>query len=220
MHPEVVQIGPGNCPKCGMALEPMDVVADAGPDAEYVSMRLRFWVSAALSLPALVLGMLGEKFSFGISAASMRWVQFALATPVVLWGGWPFFERFWASLVNRSPNMFTLIGLGTGAAYLYSLAATLLPQLFPDSFRDAHGEVSVYFEAAAVITTLVLVGQVLELRARQRTSGAIRELLHLAPETAHLVAGGGDHEVSLAQVKRGDRIHTRVTDGAIKSNVA
>jgi Cu+-exporting ATPase len=210
MHPEVVQIGPGNCPKCGMALEPMDVVADAGRDAEYVSMRLRFWVSAALSLPALVLGMLGEKFSFGISAASMRWVQFAFATPVVLWGGWPFFERFWASLVNRSPNMFTLIGLGTGAAYLESVAATIFPQWFPKSFQEMNGAVPVYFEAAAVITTLVLLGQVMELSARQKTAGAIRELLHLAPQVAHLIADTGqEKDVPLAAVQPGNLLRVR-----------
>ncbi|HWY42364.1 MAG TPA: heavy metal translocating P-type ATPase [Candidatus Sulfotelmatobacter sp.] len=210
MHPEVVQIGPGNCPKCGMALEPMDVVADAGPDAEYVSMRLRFWAGAALSLPALVLGMLGEKFSFGISAASMRWVQFALATPVVLWGGWPFFERFWASLVNRSPNMFTLIGLGTGAAYLESVAATIFPQWFPKSFQEMNGAVPVYFEAAAVITTLVLLGQVMELSARQKTAGAIRELLHLAPQVAHLIADTGqEKDVPLAAVQPGNLLRVR-----------
>src|SRR5215470_16708436 len=120
MHPEVVQIGPGTCPKCGMALEPMDVVAETGPDAEYISLRLRFWVSATLSLPVLLLGMFGGHLHFGVSMTAMRWIEFALATPVVLWGGWLFFERFWASLVNRSPNMFTLIGLGTGAAYLES----------------------------------------------------------------------------------------------------
>src|SRR5258707_1881073 len=210
MHPEIVQFGPGNCPICGMALEPMDIVAGEQADPEYDSMRKRLWVSAALSLPLLVLSMAGDTLGLHLAAGGVNnGIELLLASPVVLWGGWPFFERFWASLVNRSPNMFTLIGLGTGAAYLYSLAATLFPQFFPDSFRGMHGEVSVYFEAAAVITTLVLVGQVLELRARQRTSGAIRELLHLAPQTAHLVANGTDHDVPLEQVNRGDFLRVR-----------
>ena len=209
MHPEIVQIGPGSCPICGMALEPLDIVAGEQADPEYDSMRKRLWVSAALSLPVLVLSMAGDALGFRIEPALKNGIELLLASPVVIWGGWPFFERFWASLVNRSPNMFTLIGLGTGAAYLYSLAATLFPQFFPDSFRGMHGEVSVYFEAAAVITTLVLVGQVLELRARQRTSGAIRELLHLAPQTAHVVANGGDRDVPLDQVKRDDLLRVR-----------
>jgi P-type Cu+ transporter len=209
MHPEIVQIGPGSCPICGMALEPMDIVAGEQADPEYDSMRKRLWVGAALSLPLLVLSMAGHTLGLHLASGVTNGIELLLASPVVIWGGWPFFERFWASLVNRSPNMFTLIGLGTGAAYLYSLAATLFPQFFPDSFRDTHGEVSVYFEAAAVITTLVLVGQVLELRARQRTSGAIRELLHLAPQTAHVVANGGDRDASLEQVKRGDLLRVR-----------
>jgi Cu+-exporting ATPase len=209
MHPEIVQIGPGSCPICGMALEPMDIVAGERADPEYDSMRRRLWVSAALSLPVLVLSMAGDAFALPISPSLKNGIELLLASPVVIWGGWPFFERFWASLVNRSPNMFTLIGLGTGAAYLYSVAATLFPQLFPDSVRDAHGELAVYFEAAAVITTLVVVGQVLELRARQRTSGAIRELLHLAPQTAHVVANGGDQDVSLELVKHGDLLRVR-----------
>ena len=209
MHPEIVQIGPGSCPICGMALEPLDIVAGEQADPEYDSMRKRFWVGAALSLPLLVLSMAGDALGLHFAPGLNNGIELLLASPVVIWGGWPFFERFWASLANRSPNMFTLIGLGTGAAYLYSLAATLFPQFFPDSFRGMHGEVSVYFEAAAVITTLVLVGQVLELRARQRTSGAIRELLHLAPQTAHVVANGGDHDVPLDQVKRGDVLRVR-----------
>src|SRR5882762_5236095 len=210
MHPEIVRMGPGGCPKCGMALEPMDVMAVAGPDPEYVSMRLRFWVSAALTLPVLLLGMFGEKFSLGISAAAMRWIEFVLATPVVLWRGWPFFERFWASIVNRSPNMFTLIGLGTGAAYLESVAATIFPGWFPESFAEINGAVPVYFEAAAVITTLVLLGQVMELGARAKTAGAIRELLHLAPQVAHLIADTGqEKDVPLAAVQRGDRLRVR-----------
>jgi P-type Cu+ transporter len=209
MHPEIVQIGPGSCPICGMALEPMDIVAGEQADPEYDSMRKRLWVSASLSLPLLVLSMVGDMHGLQLAPGVRNGIELLLASPVVIWGGWPFFERFWSSLGNRSPNMFTLIGLGTGAAYLYSLAATLFPQFFPDSFRGVHGEVSVYFEAAAVITTLVLVGQVLELRARQRTSGAIRELLHLAPQTAHVVATGGDHDVPLEQVKRGDLLRVR-----------
>ncbi|HXC47036.1 MAG TPA: heavy metal translocating P-type ATPase [Candidatus Sulfotelmatobacter sp.] len=209
MHPEIVQIGPGSCPICGMALEPMDIVAGEQADPEYDSMRKRLWVGAALSLPLLVLSMAGDAIGLHFASGVKNGIELLLASPVVIWGGWPFFQRFWASLVNRSPNMFTLIGLGTGAAYLYSLAATLFPQFFPDSFRGLHGEVSVYFEAAAVITTLVLVGQVLELRARQRTSGAIRELLHLAPQTAHAVARGSDHDVPLDQVKRGDVLRVR-----------
>jgi Cu+-exporting ATPase len=209
MHPEIVQIGPGSCPICGMALEPMDIVAGEQADSEYDSMRKRLWVGAALSLPLLVLSMAGDAIGLHFASGMKNGVELLLASPVVLWGGWPFFERFWASLVNRSPNMFTLIGLGTGAAYLYSLAATLFPQFFPDSFRGMHGEVSVYFEAAAVITALVLLGQVLELRARHRTSGAIRELLHLAPQTAHMVTNGGDEDVPLDQVKRGDILRVR-----------
>jgi Cu+-exporting ATPase len=209
MHPEIVQIGPGTCPKCGMALEPMDIVAEEQADPEYESMRKRFWVSVAFSLPLLVLSMFGEMLGVHLAAGTKNAIELLLATPVVLWCGWPFFQRFWASLLNRSPNMFTLIGLGTGAAYLYSVAATLFPQFFPASFRDMHGGVAVYFEAAAVIITLVLLGQVLELRARQRTSGAIRELLHLAPQIAHLVSGGTERDVPLEQVKPGDGLRVR-----------
>ena len=209
MHPQIVQIGPGACPICGMALEPMDVTAEEETDPEYESMLTRFWVSAALSLPILALSMFGELLGLRWTSGTKNWIEFLLATPVVLWGGWPFFERFWASLVNRSPNMFTLIGLGTGAAYLYSAAATIFPQFFPASFRDMHGGVAVYFEAAAVITALVLLGQVLELRARKSTSGAMRELLQLAPQTAHRVAANGDSDVPLDQVQRGDLLRVR-----------
>src|SRR5215467_9517777 len=209
MDPEIVQIGPGVCPKCGMALEPMDVFAEVEADPEYDSMRRRFWVSAALSLPVLVLSMFGDVI--GLRPHSVRnLIEFALATPVVLWGGWPFFERFWASLVNRSPNMFTLIGMGTGAAYLESAVATLYPRVVPLDVPDMPGTVPVYFESAAVITTLVLLGQVLELRARRRTRGAIRALLNLAPQQAHLlVADGGEKDVALDEVKRGDRVRVR-----------
>src|SRR5690348_3363776 len=211
MDPEVVQFGPGVCPKCGMALEPMDIVAEeTGPDPEYVSMRLRFWVSAALSLPVLLLGMFGERLNLGVSGMTLHWIELALASPVVLWGGWPFFERFWRSLVNRSPNMFTLIGMGTGAAYLDSVAATIFPRWFPASFRDASGAIPVYFEAAAVITTLVLLGQVLELRARQKTAGAIRGLLKLAPQAAHRVGTNGEEtDVNLDRVIAGDKLRVR-----------
>jgi Cu+-exporting ATPase len=200
MHPEIVQIGPGACPKCGMALEPMDIVAKEQADPEYQSMRKRFWAAAALSLPVLVISMGGEKLGLHLAPATSNAVQLLLTTPAVAWCGWPIFQRFWASLLNRSANMFTLIGLGTGAAYVYSLAATLFPQIFPASFHDVHGGVPVYFEAAAVITALVLLGQVLEHRARQRTGAAIRELLHLAPHTAHLVSGQEERDVPLAQV--------------------
>ncbi len=209
MDPEIVQIGPGTCPKCGMALEPMDIVAEQPADPEYESMRKRFWVSVALSLPLLVLSMFGETLGLHLEAGTKNAIELLLATPVVLWCGWPFLQRFWASLVKRSPNMFTLIGLGTGAAYVYSVAATLVSQFFPASFRDRHGGVAVYFEAAAVIITLVLLGQVLELRARQRTSAAIRELLHLAPAIAHLVSGGTERDVQLEQVKPGDALRVR-----------
>ena len=210
MHPEIIQIGPGTCPICGMALEPMDVFADVEADPEYDSMLHRFWASAALSAPLLALAMAGEWIHLPFSAAAKNWLELALATPVVMWGGWPFFVRFWQSLVNRSPNMFTLIGLGTGAAYLESLVGVLFPQWFPVSIRGMDGAVPVYFEAAAVITTLVLLGQVLELRARQKTSGAIRALLNLAPQQAHLLAAdGSEKDVQLDVVKPGDRLRVR-----------
>jgi len=210
MHPEIIRFGPGSCPICGMALEPLDAFAQVEADPEYDSMRMRFWVSAALSLPVLLLSMFGETFGLHLTPAIRNGVEFLLSTPVVLWGGWPFFERFWSSLVNRSPNMFTLIGLGTGAAYFDSVLATFFPQIFPASFRGMDVAAPVYFEAAAVITTLVLLGQVLELRARQRTSGAIRALLNLAPQQAHLLAADGtERDVPLDQVKRGDKLRVR-----------
>src|SRR2546426_1173743 len=210
MHPQIIQIGPGSCPICGMALEPMDVFAEVEADPEYDSMRQRFWISAVLSLPLLLLSMVGDLMGAQLTPAVRNGIEFFLATPVVLWGGWPFFERFWSSLVNRSPNMFTLIGLGTGAAYFDSVLATFFPQIFPASFRGMNDAAPVYFEAAAVITTLVLLGQVLELRARQRTSGAIRALLNLAPQQAHLLAADGtESDVPLDQVKRGDRLRVR-----------
>jgi Cu+-exporting ATPase len=226
MHPEIVQLGPGTCPICGMALEPMDVFAEVEADPEYDSMRLRFWVSAALSFPVLLLSMFGESLGLHLAPSTRNGIEFLLATPVVLWGGWPFFQRFWSSLVLRSPNMFTLIGLGTGAAYLDSLAATFFPQIFPPSFRAMDGAVPVYFEAAAVITTLVLLGQVLELRARQRTSGAIRALLNLAPQQAHLLAAdNSEKDVALDQVRHGDRLRIRPgervpVDGVIREGAS
>ncbi|MGB8321353.1 MAG: heavy metal translocating P-type ATPase [Candidatus Acidiferrum sp.] len=227
MHPEIVQIGPGTCPKCGMALEPMDFVAggEEAADPEYESMRKRLWVGTALSVPLLALAMIGDFVDLGLEPSTKNWIELLLATPVVVWGGWPFFQRFWSSLVQRSPNMFTLIGLGTGAAYLYSVAATLFPQIFPGSFRDMHGAVGVYFEAAAVITTLVLLGQVLELRARRRTSGAIRELLNLAPQNAHLVENNTERDVALEQVKVDDLLRVRPgeripVDGTIRDGAS
>src|SRR5579859_7887505 len=226
MDPEIVQIGPGTCPKCGMALEPMDALAEVEADPEYDSMLRRWWVSAALSLPVLFLAMFGDVHRLPLSPGARNWIEFILATPVVLWGGWPFFQRFWASIVNRNPNMFTLIALGTGAAYLDSVAATLAPQIFPASFRDLHGAVETYFEAAAVITTLVLVGQVLELRARRQTSGAIRSLLNLAPKQAHRIAAdGSEQDVALDQVQRGDRLRVRPgesvpVDGVIREGAS
>ncbi len=204
MHPEVIEPRPGNCPLCGMALEPM--LPDAGDTAapELRGMTLRLRLSAILSLPLLVIGM------FGIGFPGVVWVQLALATPVVLWGGWPFFARGWASLKNRRLNMFTLIALGTGIAYLDSVAAALFPQIFPAAFRTMDGRVPLYFEAAAVIVTLVLLGQVLELRARALTGGAIRALLDLAPRTARLVSpDGSERDVPLAEVMVGDVLRVR-----------
>jgi P-type Cu+ transporter len=210
MHPQIVQMGPGSCPICGMALEPMDPLAEVQADPGYDSMRLRFWISTGLSLPLLALAMFGEFLGLHIAPNLRNWIELSLATPVVIWGGWPFFQRFWSSLLNRSPNMFTLIGLGTGASYLYSVVATLFPQVFPMSMRGMDGGAPVYFEAAAVITTLVLLGQVLELRARQQTSGAIRALLNLAPQQAHRLDGdGAEKDVALEQVQRGDRLRVR-----------
>lgn len=214
MHPEVVQSEPGSCPVCGMALEPRSITV-AEDDPELRDMKRRFSVSAALTVPILVLmvsEMLpGKPLQARIPAQALLWLQFVLATPVVLWGGWPFFVRGWHSLVNRRLNMFTLIALGTGAAFLYSVVATLAPGVFPASFRDHHtGALAVYFEPAAVIVTLVLLGQVLELRARSQTSSAIRELLSFAPNTARLLRSDGrDEDVPLAQVKVGDRLRVR-----------
>jgi Cu+-exporting ATPase len=214
MHPQIVRPGPGSCPICGMALEPRTVVAEEPEIPELVSMTRRFWSSVALTIPVLVLGMSdlipGQPIQSLLSARAMGWIELALATPVVLWSGWPFFERGWASVVNRSLNMFTLIALGTGTAFLYSVAAVVFPQLFPRTFRGISGEVPVYFEAAAAITTLVLLGQVLELRARSRTSTAIRSLLRLSPKNARLVrADGTELDVPLEHIQVGDMLRVR-----------
>ena len=213
MHPEVIRYGPGSCPKCGMALEPMDVAATAeeqSADPEYLSMRNRFWVSVVLSALIMLLDMAGEPLGLHLSGSAQNWIEFALSAPVVLWGGWPFFERFAASLANRSPNMFTLIGLGTGAAFLDSVVATVFPRVFPESFRAGDGSVPVYFEAAAVITALVLLGQVLELRARRKTSSAIRALLDLTPLIAHALDDSlQEKDVELDRVQPGERLRVR-----------
>ncbi len=218
MHPEVRQEGPNSCPKCGMALEPETPRLETGPDPELVDMRRRFWIGVALAVPVIVLEMGAHIPWLGIQAMVpdriSAFVQFVLATPVVLWAGWPFFERAWASVVNASLNMFSLVALGTGAAYLYSAVATIAPGIFPAGFRDAHGAVAVYFEAAAVITVLVLLGQVLELRAREQTGGAIRALLQLAPKTVRRVGEGGDDEiVALDEVVAGDIVRVRPGEG-------
>jgi Cu+-exporting ATPase len=212
MHPEVLQVGPGSCPICGMALEPSDVTADAGPNAELADMTRRFRVGLALALPVVLLEMGGHLVDLHalLSRQASNWLQLLLATPVVLWAGLPFFERGWASLRSRNLNMFTLIALGTGVAWLYSVVATLAPGVFPAGFRGHDGSVAVYFEAAAVVTVLVLLGQVLELRARERTGGAIRALLDLAPKTARRVReDGDDEEVTLDLVLAGDRLRVR-----------
>jgi Cu+-exporting ATPase len=211
MHPEIRQVGPGSCPICGMALEPEMPTLDEGPNPELVDMSRRFWVSAALSLPLFVLAMGLELLSWHwLPMRTSVWVQLALATPVVLWGGWPFFERGWASLKSRNLNMFTLISLGVGVAYSYSLVATLAPNLFPPSFHTMGGMVPIYFEAAAVITTLVLLGQVLELRARSATGRAIRALLGLAPKTARIIREDGlEEDIDLGHVHAGDLLRVR-----------
>ena len=213
MHPEIRKAGPGACPICGMALEPVTVTADTGPSEELRDMTRRFWAGVALSVPVVLLEMVGHfvpaiRTAVGGERASVIW-QLVLATPVVLWGGWPFFVRGAASLRTRSLNMFTLIALGTGVAWLFSVVAAFAPSVFPASFRDMNGGVDVYFEAAAVITTLVLLGQVLELGARERTSGAIRALLDLTPATAHRVVAGQEHDVTLDEVEVGDVLRVR-----------
>jgi Cu+-exporting ATPase len=210
MHPQIRRNGPGQCPICGMALEPMEPTAEEGPNPELIDMARRFWISAALTLPLVLLAVATELLGWEpLSMSLSAWVQLALASPVVLWGGWPFFDRFWASLRNRSLNMFTLIGMGVGVAYGYSLVGTLAPQIFPSTLRTMDGLVPVYFEAAAVITTLVLLGQVLELRARAATGKAIRALLGLAPKTARRVTDGRDEDVPLGDVQVGDLLRVR-----------
>ncbi|WP_082674394.1 copper-translocating P-type ATPase [Thiohalocapsa sp. ML1] len=214
MHPEVVQQGPGTCPKCGMALEPRTVTAEAAPEPELLDMTRRFWLSAALALPVLVLAMTADLapgwLPAGLSMRAVQWIELVLATPVVFWGGWPLLVRGWRSVRTWNLNMFTLIGLGVTVAWGYSVVALLLPGLFPASMRMAHDTVPVYFEAAAVITTLVLLGQVLELRARGSTNAAIRLLLGLAPNNARLVRDDGTEvDVALDQVQPGDRLRVR-----------
>jgi Cu+-exporting ATPase len=224
MHPEIVRDQPGNCPICGMALEPRDVsVGSANP--ELVNMTRRFWVAVALTVPLLAVMVSdvlpGHPLLHLLTGQWLAWLEFAFATPVVLWAGWPFFERGWASIVHRSPNMFTLIAIGAGSAYLYSVAAVVAPGIFPGTFRDRSGNLSLYFEAAAVITALVLLGQVLELKARSQTSSAIKALLGLAPKTARRISQDGkEADVALSEVQVGDRIRVRPgekvpTDGSV-----
>ena len=216
MHPQIVRPGPGTCPICGMALEPRTVQAQEQENPELRDMTRRFWVSLALTAPLLAVAML-EMMDYRILIdlningvpINLAWVELVLATPVVLWGGWPFFQRGWASIVNRSTNMFTLIAIGTGAAYLFSVVAAVFPQIFPASFREMNGAPPLYFEAAAAITTLVLLGQVLELRARSRTGAAIRALLNLSPKTARVIRDGEERDVPLEQIQAGDRLRVR-----------
>ena len=226
MHPQIVRPGPGTCPICGMALEPRVVTAAEERNPELVDMSRRFWASLALTIPILGIAM-GEMLPIGslrqwLSSPSAKWAELVLATPVVLWGGWPFFQRGWASIVNRSPNMFTLIAMGVGAAYMFSVVATLVPGVLPAAFHVHGGRPPVYFEAAAVITTLVLLGQVLELRARSRTSSAIRALLGLAPRTARILRPDGtEDDVPLEAVKPEDLLRIRPgekvpVDGVVK----
>jgi Cu+-exporting ATPase len=217
MHPQIRRNEPGNCPICGMTLEPVDPASAGAVSAELRDMTRRFWLGTLLTAPLVLWEMAvhlpGVDLHRYASPVIVTWLEFAFATPVVLWAGWPFFTRAWASIRNRSLNMFTLIALGVGAAYLYSLVATFAPGLFPPSLRQAEGTVPVYYEAAAVITVLVLLGQVLELRAREQTSGAIRALLNLAPKTAHRITDDGrDEEVPLDQVHLGDRLRIRPGD--------
>ncbi len=212
MHPQIQQVGPGTCPICGMALEPMTVTAESGPNHELIDMTRRFWIGLSLTIPVFILEMGGHVtgLTMVLGQQLSNWIQLVLATPVVLWAGWPFFVRGWQSLQTRNLNMFTLIAMGTGVSWIYSIIATLAPNIFPSAFRQMDGAVAVYFEAAAVITVLVLLGQVLELRARDRTSGAIKALLGLAPKTARRVgADGVEHEVVLDQVVMGDFLRVR-----------
>jgi Cu+-exporting ATPase len=199
--PQIVRAAPGHCPICGMALEPVLATAESGPSADLVDMTRRFWIGLALSLPVVALEMGGHLtgLSHYVSQTASNWIQMFMATPVVVWGGWPFFVRGWNSLVTRNLNMFTLIAMGTGVAWVYSVIATLAPEIFPAAFRTSDGAVAVYFEAAAVITVLVLLGQVLELRARETTSGAIRALLDLAPKTARRILRRGSTRPSASR---------------------
>lgn len=221
MHPQVVQPGPGSCPICGMALEPKFFTKEKEENAELKDMTLRFWVSLFLTLPILFFTMIGPLFSLSFSPTINPWIQAALATPIVLWGGWPFFTRGWSSIIHRNLNMFTLISIGVGAAYLYSMISAFWPSIFPPSFQSKNNEIPVYFEAASVITVLVLLGQVLELRARDKTSHAIRELLNLAPKTARLILEDkSEKDISLEEVKKGDALRVRPgekipTDGVV-----
>ena len=212
MHPQIRQVGPGSCPICGMALEPEVASLDTPPNPELADMTRRFWVGLVLALPAVVLEMGGHLVGGHglIDQTLSNWIQLAFATPVVIWAGWPFFVRGWQSLVTRNLNMFTLIAMGTGVAYAYSLVATIAPEIFPATFRGHGGAVAVYFEAAAVITVLVLLGQLLELRAREATSGAIKALLQLAPKTARRVGNDGiDHEVEIDSLEVDDVMRVR-----------
>jgi len=213
MHPQIRQIGPGACPICGMALEPEMPTADTGANPELADMTRRLWIGLALALPVMVIEMSGHFGAHWVASAVANDIQFAFATPVVLWAGWPFFVRGWQSLLTRNLNMFTLIAMGTGVAYVYSLVATFAPGIFPPAFRGHGGAPAVYFEAASMITVLVLIGQVLELRARAATSGAIRALLDLAPKTARRVrTDGGDEEIALDAVQVGDKLRMRPGD--------
>jgi Cu+-exporting ATPase len=213
MHPEIIRDGPGSCPICGMALEPLTVSLEEEENHELTDMTRRFWVAVGLAIPVFALGMSdlvpGQPLQRLVPMSVLQWVQLVLASPVVLWAGWPFFVRAWQSIVNRSLNMFTLIGLGVGVGYVFSVIAVVLPAVFPASFRDEHGKVPVYFEAAAVIVTLVLLGQVLELRARSQTGNAIRALLGLAPKTARRIVHGHEEDVPLDQVHPGDLLRVR-----------
>jgi Cu+-exporting ATPase len=215
MHPQIRQVGPGSCPICGMALEPEQASLEEGPSKELIDMRRRFWIGTVLTVPVAALEMGGHVLGLDhlVDQQTSNWIQLVLATPVVLWAGWPFFVRGWKSLVTRSLNMFTLIAMGIGVAWIYSAVATVVPQVFPPAFRGSDGSVAVYFEAAAVITALVLLGQVLELKAREQTSGAIKALLSLAPTRARRIRDdGSDEEVELDQVKVGDRLRVRPGD--------
>ena len=212
MHPEVLQDRPGNCPKCGMALEPKEVELTEEKNPELADMSKRFWVCLILTLPLLIAAMAEMLPSFEnlVHSSLIRWIQFLFGSPVVLWGGWRFFQRAYDSFVRRSPNMFTLIAIGTGAAYFFSVAALLFPQLFPESFKTHGGQIGIYFEVAAIIITLVLLGQVLELKARSQTNAAIKALLGLRPRTARIVRNnGGEEDIPLEHVQVGDRLRVR-----------